>query len=123
MKTRIKPIVPNWLALICAVILVFAHVVILAGITAQTMMGDKYMSIETPAQKVCPYCGSKSFPPYHGYADWSRYEYHPALVYRCEDCDQIWGPKAEEWLEAHPDPEEWEILLPPEVRERGTGAL
>ena len=73
--------------------------------------------IETPAQKVCPYCGSKKFPPFWSTRDgWVPDWTHLPGVYRCEDCDRIWGPWAEEWINAHPDPREWDILLPPEVR-------
>lgn len=63
----------------------------------------------------CPSCGSLKFPPW---ADYSRNDFSVKMlcVYRCEDCDHIWGPLSKEWLKANPSEEEREMLLPPEKR-------
>lgn len=76
----------------------------------QKERGVKYDLTQTP---LCPYCASSKFPPY-GFLS----GYSPG-VYRCEDCDKVWGPHAIAWLIAHPTINERELLLPPKVRAVG----
>lgn len=54
----------------------------------------------------CPNCGSKKFPPY-GFT-----HNGVARVYRCKDCDRIWGPNSEQWLVENPNEKQQEALLP-----------
>ena len=90
-----------------------------AVVAGRSLISVSNTKIETIVSKVCPYCNSKKFPPFCdenvSYA-WRNWKY-PILVYRCEDCFMVWGPRSEEWLVEYPDPKDWLVLIPPDNRD------
>lgn len=100
--------------------LIFFGAAILAFLIAAAALGanvfKKPSAQELIAKNIppCPFCGSLKFPPYYPKhnADWTIIGASQATegVYRCEDCDKIWGPKSKKWLKKNNSVRDWDIL-------------
>ena len=96
---------------------IFLALALLAFLVAAAALGA-YVFREPGAQEFnikyippCPFCGSLKFPPKAMIKKIENNLFCPTGVYLCEDCGNIWGHNSKEWINQHPDPNEWTALL------------